>query len=76
MPIKYCEINYIPNVGILKKYFVNDKENLSKKYKINKHTLDYAINDVITMFKSIVTNQRNGHVKNSKMRYLGAGALV
>lgn len=68
--IKYCEMNYIPNVGILKKYFVNDKENLSKKYKINKHTLDYAINDVITMFKSIVTNQRNGHVKNSKMRYL------
>jgi hypothetical protein len=33
--IKYCEMTYKPNIGILKKYFVNDKETLNKKYKIN-----------------------------------------
>ncbi len=68
--IKYCEMTYDPNITILKKYFEQDKEKLAIKYKVNKHILDYAINDCIAMFKSIVSNQNNKHINHSSMRYL------
>lgn len=63
-------MTYEPNITKLKKHFENDKEKLSVKYKVNKHILDYAINDCITMFKSIKSNQINGNINHSKMRYL------
>jgi len=68
--LKYCEMIYKPNITILKKEFSIEKQKLQKKYKINLHILDYAINDCLSMFKSIVSNQKNNHIKFAKMRYL------
>ena len=68
--LKYCEMTYKPNLTILKKEFTIEKYKLQKKYKINLHMLDYAINDCLSMFKSLVSNQKNNHIKFAKLRYL------
>jgi len=68
--LRYCDLNYEPTISSLKKLFSNQKKFLSAKYSINSHILDAAILDALAMFKSIVSNQKNGHVKNSRFRYL------
>lgn len=68
--LRYCDMTYKPNIGELKKYFSDEKEELSEKYTVNKHILDYAINDCISMFKSIRSNQISKNIYHSKMRYL------
>ena len=32
--------------------------------------LDYAINDCLAMFKSIISNQQNNNIKYAKLKYL------
>lgn len=68
--LKYNEIDLKLSIASLKKEFVDFKEQLSKKTNINKHILDYAINDAITMFKSSVTNLNRKRIKKSRLRYL------
>mgnify|MGYP003384196977 FL=1 len=68
--LRYCDLTYNFNISELKKYFKNKKEQISNKYKANKHLLDYAMNDCLTMLKSIKINQILGNIYHSKMRYL------
>jgi hypothetical protein len=68
--LKYNEINIDLNINKLKKEFNDYKNALSIKSGINKHILDYAINDAIIMFKSVVSNLDNGHIKKSRLRYI------
>lgn len=58
------------NISKLKKQFSDKKKQIIKSTKINSHILDYAICDAVAMFKSKVSNLRNGHIKKSKLRYL------
>jgi IS605 OrfB family transposase len=78
----YCNLDIKMDVNVLKKHLSELKNtlcskenirnknpfNIKKGFNINKHILDYAINDFVSMFKSIVTNQRHGNVKKSKMK--------
>ncbi len=67
---RYCDLEYIPKINLLKKLFANDKKYLTKKYKINAHILDAALVDALAMYKSIISNQLNGHIKFASFRYL------
>ena len=67
--VRYCEFQ-LPNLKELKKYFGDFKDKLQQKYDVNKHILDYSIKDCISMFKSISTNQKQGHYKAGKLHYL------
>lgn len=58
------------NINNLKKEFSINKSNISDKSNINMHILDYAIGDAIAMFKSKISNLKNGHVKKTQIRYL------
>lgn len=68
--LRYCDLNYNPNINSLKKLFSTQKKFLAKKYSINAHILDAAIVDAVAMYKSIVSNQINGHIKHSRFRHL------
>lgn len=55
----------------IKQYIIN-KSGIysSKNTKIQSHTLDNAIKDVCTSFKSAFTNLRNGNIKHFRIRYI------
>lgn len=67
---KITDLNIDLDMSKLKKKSKNIKNRLRKNYKINMHILDYAINDAIAMYKSKISNLKNGHIKKSKLRYL------
>ena len=54
----------------LKKDLKPYKNELNKKTKIDMHTLDYCINDVLTMLKSSISNLKSKNFKKSKLRYI------
>jgi len=51
-------------------YMKNIKESILRTSQIPSHTLDYAIKDVCTSFKSAITNLRNKNIKHFRIRYL------
>jgi hypothetical protein len=67
---KLVDLEIDLNIGKIKKKATKIKENLRKKYNINMHILDYALTDAIAMFKSKISNLKNGHIKKSKLKYL------
>lgn len=69
--LKYNQMDLTKlNINKLKKDLNPFKITLNDKYSIDKHTLDYCINDVLTMLKSSVTNLNNFNTKKSKLRYI------
>ena len=58
------------NINNLKVEFNKEKLDLIKKTNINAHILDYAINDACVMFKSKITNLKNGHIVKYRLRRL------
>jgi transposase len=76
--VKLSDLKLNLNLSSVKKEFNKFKEELSKKNnpltnsesKINKHILDYAIKDALTSIKSIISNMKNKHIKNTRLRYL------
>ena len=48
----------------------NIKSNLSTNSNIYSHTLDYAIKDVCTNVKSILSNLKNKNINHFKLRYI------
>jgi hypothetical protein len=58
------------NLNKLKKDLHQFKKDLVNNTKIDSHTLDYCINDVLTMLKSSITNLKNANTKKSKLRYI------
>ena len=69
--IQYNEMN-LDNLELnkLRKDLKPFKDELNKKTQINLHTLDYCINDVLTMLKSSISNLKNKNFKKSKLRYI------
>lgn len=69
--IQYNQMN-LDNLDLtkLKKDLKPFKSKLNNLYSIDKHTLDYCINDVLTMLKSSITNLNNHNTKKSKLRYI------
>jgi IS605 OrfB family transposase len=67
---KYNEINFNLNLNKLKVEFVNYKDKLSTQTQINKHILDYAIQDALNAFESVKTNLDKDNIKKSRLRYL------
>ena len=67
---KLIDLNIDLNITKLKKLFSEHKSKLINDTNINAHILDYSINDACAMFKSKVSNLKNGHIKKSKLRYL------
>jgi transposase len=69
--IQYNQMN-LDNLDLtkLKKDLKPFKTTLNNLYSIDKHTLDYCINDVLTMLKSSITNLNNHNTKKSKLRYI------
>ena len=67
---KYNEVPFNLNLNKLKQEYADFKDMLSKKTKINKHILDYAIKDAKTALDSVVTNLNESHIKKSRLRYL------
>lgn len=74
--IKYfnkCKFNKIKfNLDFIKvrKHIKEDKDNIRKRNKIPSQVLDYAIKDACAMMKSAITNQKNGNIKNFRLRYI------
>jgi hypothetical protein len=68
--IKLIDLEIDINIGKLKKKAVNEKNYLRNKYSVNMHILDYALTDAIAMFKSKISNLKNGHIRKSKLKYL------
>jgi IS605 OrfB family transposase len=54
----------------LKKEFSASKSNIRDKYNANMHVLDYAMADAVAMYKSKLSNLKNGHIKKTRLRYL------
>lgn len=69
--LKYNEIN-LDNLKLtkLKKDLHDFKKSLVVKTKIDSHTLDYCINDVLTMLSSSISNLNNANCKKSKLKYI------
>jgi transposase len=69
--LQYNEMS-LDNLEInkLKKDLKQFKDELNKKTQINLHTLDYCINDVLTMLKSSISNLKSKNFKKSKLRYI------
>lgn len=69
--LKYNEIN-LDNLKLtkLKKDLHDFKKSLVAKTKIDSHTLDYCINDVLTMLSSSISNLNNANCKKSKLKYI------
>jgi len=70
-PLKYNEIK-LDNLNLtkLKKDLRPFKQILISKSKIDSHTLDYCINDVLISLSSSISNLNNGHYKKSRLRFL------
>lgn len=69
--LRYSQMNLDNlNLNKLKKDLHQFKKDLIKDTKIDSHTLDYCINDVLTMLKSSITNLKNANTKKSKLRYI------
>ena len=68
--LKYNEIPFNFTLNQLKKDCAEYKEELSIKTHINKHILDYAIQDALNALSSIVSNLNKNNIKNSRLRYL------
>jgi len=68
--IKLIDLEIDLNISKIKKKATFTKERLREMYSINMHILDYAITDAIAMFKSKVSNLKNGHIRKSKLKYL------
>ena len=70
-PLKYNEMN-LDNLNItkVKKDLHDFKKILTGKTKIDSHTLDYCINDVLTMLSSSISNLNNYNCKKSKLKYI------
>ena len=70
-PLKYNEMN-LDNLGVtkLKKDLHDFKKSLTEKTQIDSHTLDYCINDVLAMLKSVISNLNNNNCKKSKLKYI------
>ena len=70
-PLKYNEMN-LDNLKLnkLKKDLHTFKKILVSKTHIDSHTLDYCINDVLTMLKSSISNLKNKTCKKSKLKYI------
>lgn len=67
---KYNEVPFNLTLNQLKKEFSNYKDELNSKTQINKHILDYAIQDALNALESVKTNLDKGNIKNSRLRYL------
>jgi putative transposase len=71
--IKYLKNNkltsFISLRPIIKKSFNNEIKKLIKKFKIPSHTIDYAIKDVVTAYKSALANYKNKNIKYFYLRY-------
>lgn len=69
--LKYNEMDLKNlNINKLKKDLHDFKKQLVNKTNINSHTLDYCINDVLTMLSSSISNLNNFHCKKSKLKYI------
>jgi transposase len=70
-PLKYNEMN-LDNLKLNKlKYDLNSfKSSLVKKTKIDSHTLDYCIKDVLSSLDSSISNLNNGNCKKTRLRFL------
>jgi len=70
-PLKYNEMN-LDNLKLNKlKYDLNEfKASLVKKTKIDSHTLDYCIKDVLSSLDSSISNLNNGNCKKSRLRFI------
>ena len=51
-------------------YLINKKNIIINNSKIYSHTLDYAIKDVCTNVKSILSNLKNNNIKHFRLRYI------
>lgn len=67
---KLVDMDFKLNINDLKKEFAADKLRIQTKSNINMHILDYAITDALAMYKSKVSNLKNGHIRKSRLRYL------
>jgi len=70
-PLKYNEMD-LDNLNItkLKKDLHDFKKLLVAKTKIDSHSLDYCINDVLTMLSSSISNLNNANCKKCKLKYI------
>lgn len=72
-----------PSLNVLKKQMTASKDliynvssisvNVDGKKKvvhINRHILDYALNDALNAYDSCITNLKKGHIRNFRLRYL------
>ena len=46
------------------------KNNKIKKITVDRHLLDYAINDSVNRYKSCISNLKNGNIRHFRLRYL------
>lgn len=67
---KYNEIPFNLSLNQVKKEFSYYKDKLNNKTQINKHILDYAIQDALNALESVKTNLEKGNIKKSRLRYL------
>lgn len=49
---------------------ITDKNGKIKNVKVDRHLLDYAINDALNRYRSCQTNLKNGNIKHFRLRYL------
>jgi putative transposase len=77
--LNMLKIKKIPSIIDLKAKLQNKKniivdnsliKNEDKSYTINKHILDYAINDCLNKYKACVTNLKEKNIKSFRMRYI------
>jgi hypothetical protein len=66
---KDTKINFIQLRPLIKKSFNIEIKKLINKYKIPSHTIDYAIKDVVTAYKSAFKNLENKNIKYFSLRY-------
>jgi len=56
---------------IIRTYFLKNEINkINKEYKTPIHTLNEAVSLACKSFKSAITNQKNGHIKNYRIRQI------
>lgn len=67
---KYNEVPFNLTLNQLKKDLAFYKDKLNKKTQINKHILDYAIQDALNALESVKTNLEKDNIKKSRLRYL------